>query len=200
MRLEPVILVDVDTEPVTLEEIKSWLRIDADYASEDANLLLIAASSREKLEKHLNLSFAPKTWEVQFSGDRLDLPYGPHVEITSLLPVNVENPEQITEFKEFGLQFKSIYLAPLNGANFFYPISGALPEIWDANYMSCSTYNVKYLAGYGNANMPLPKALKHALLIQIDYDYKNQGEASEQGLSTLALSKAEIYSKNLIIS
>lgn len=200
MKLEPVILVDVEDEPVTIEEIKSWLRIDADYASEDSNLMLIAASSREKLEKHLNLSFAPKTWEVQFSGESIELPYGPHVMITSLLPVNVDNPEEITDYKEFGLQFKSIYLAPLNGANFFYPISGALPEIWNANYISCGTYNVKYLAGYGNENMPLPKALKHALLIQIDYDYKNQGEADEQGLSTLALSKAEIYSKNLIIS
>lgn len=200
MKFEPVIIVDVETEPVTIEEIKSWLRIDADYVAEDDNLMLIASSSREKLEKHLNLSLAPKSFELQFSGEVIDLPYGPHSEITSLLPVNVDNAEEITNYSETGLRFKTLYLAPLTGANFFYPLSGGLPEIWDYNYLACGIYNVKYDAGYGVDDIPLPKALKQAILIQIDYDYKNQGEADEKGLSTLALSKAEIYSKNLTIS
>lgn len=184
--MEVKVLTDVTTEPVTLTEIKNFCRIDLDYSTDDATLLLIAGAAREKLEKELNLSFAAKTLKVQFNGYPMDIPYGPVVSITSLVSsTDTEDPPTEVEYTESGLDFKSIYVNYINDCVIIYPVG------FDS---SDGNYNLTYTAGYP----VLPKALKQALLLQIDYDFKNQGMPADD-ISALALEKASPYSKNLFI-
>jgi len=169
------IKTDVIVEPVTLAEVKAFCRLDADYASDDAILSLLISQAREKLEKHLNLSFAEKVIQVQWNGLYIDLPYGPIKTFGVLDPV--------VDYTSQGLDFKSVFVNSLE-EYIIYPVG----------YETQNSYILEYTAGYEN----LPKALKYSLLLQIDFDYKNQGLPVEP-LYAVALQNAEPYSRNLII-
>ena len=184
--MEVKVITDVSVEPVTLTEIKNFCRIDADYAAEDDVLLLTAGAAREKLEKQLNLSFAEKTLMLQFDGFPIDIPYGPIREIESLISsTDTEDPPIEVEYTADGLDFKCLYVNAVNQCVIIYPVGYG---------STSSAYNLTYTVGYET----LPKALKQALLLQIDFDIKNQGMAMDD-ISPLALEKAEPYSKNLTI-
>lgn len=182
--MEVKIKTDVTTEPVTLAEVKAFCRIDFDYVSDDGLLNDLISASREKLEKELNLSFAEKTLIMQWHGGITELPYAPVKSITSVK--NNESTPQEVEYTSYGLDFKSVNVNSVSDCYIIYPVG------WGTN--STANYNIEYIVGYD----VLPKALKQALLIQIDYDYKNQG-MQENDLSDLALQKALVYSRNLII-
>lgn len=197
MSFQVKIIEDIEEEPVTLEEVKSFLRIDADYTAEDTVLDLIITSAREKLEAQLNLAFGIKTLEIQFTGYEIELPYGPTGDIESIYKLKADGtqePDPLTEddYKIEGLEYKTLLIGNPDGITWFYPIAGgAYPETY--NNECVSTYNVVYETGFTT----LPKGLKHALLIQIQEDYKLQG--MESGISQAALKMAEKYSRNLVL-
>lgn len=181
--MEIKIVTDVSQEPVTLDEVKSFLRIDADYEGEDFKLLLFVSAAREKLEKELNLSLAPKTLKWQWNGSYSEVPYGPIIGIESLIE-NGDATETEVEYDLFGIDYPTIGLKD-NYNYIIYPVG----------YDSCGkNYNLTYDAGYDS----LPNGLKMALLMQIDYDYKNQGMPLND-ISPEAMRHAAIYSRNLSI-
>lgn len=180
--MEVKVITDVTTEPVTLAEVKDYCQIDADYSAKDSILNLYITAAREKLEKELNLSFAPKTLMLQWDGSHLDIPYGPVSEIDSLHPSNDETVN--TEYDSYGMDFKSIWIPSASDCYVFIPVSAS----------KNNSYNLTYNAGYEE----LPKLLKQALLIQIDWDIKNEGIPVSE-LSPIAMQKAKSYSKNLFI-
>lgn len=181
--MEVKIKTEVTAEPVSLAEVKAFCHIDPDYSSNDDILNALISSSREKLEKELNLSFAEKTLIVQWNGSYMNLPYGPVREIVS---VNPFDDDEISEpYTSYGLDFKTIAVDAAENCYIIYPVS---------YNNDTKLYNCEYVAGYET----LPSALKTAMLIQIDYDYKNQGMQSNS-ISDLALQKAIVYSRNLII-
>lgn len=190
------IIEDIEAEPITLAEVKSFLRIDSDFSSEDSVLELLITASREILENHLNLSFGLKKLQVQFTGGCFDLPAGPHHDIESLYPVNDETyPEEITDYTITGLAFKTIHLDSVeDNLRFFYPIAGGPPELWSYENEQ-GRYNIVFNAGYET----LPKALKNALLTQVDYAYKSLGQPNMEPLSPVALQLSATYSKNLVL-
>jgi hypothetical protein len=75
MKIE--IITDVQEEPVTLDEIKSALRITGN--GHDAELSSLISDAREYLEKAINCSLATK--EIKVTTDEAleedELPYGP---------------------------------------------------------------------------------------------------------------------------
>lgn len=197
MSFQVKIIDDIVAEPVTLAEVKSFLRIDADYSSEDTVLDLIITSAREKLEAQLNIAFGVKTLEVQFTGYGIELPYGPTGDIASIYKLKDDgtqetDPLTADDYRIEGLEYKTLLIGNPDRVTWFYPIAGgAYPETY--NNFHVSTYNVIYDTGFET----LPKGLKHALLIQIQEDYKLQG--MESGVSDAALKMAEKYSRNLVL-
>lgn len=195
MEYQVKIIQDVSVEPVTLAEIKAWSMIDADYAYDDTVLQLMIGSAREKLENYSNLAFGLKTLEVQFTGGYFQLPYGPTGTILSLFNVG-EDPYADTDYTLRGLTFKSMCLDSDNSYEWFYPIGGGYPRLW--NYYErypLNTYNVTYTTGYTT----LPRLLKEALLIQVDYDLKVRGLPEMAALSPVAVEKVNSFSRNLIL-
>lgn len=195
---EVKVITDVQAEPVTLDEIKAFCRLDADYTQEDLILELICASAREKLEGWLNIYLAPKEVEIEFSYPVFELPYGPAGEITGLVRIiESDSPytEPVTEYHTEGLDFKKLIIteASENG-HWWYPINGGIPQ-WQGHIERCEKFIVSLTTGY----VVLPALLKHALLIQIDYDYKAQGAPQLEALSPMSLQKAEQFSKNLVL-
>lgn len=197
--MEVKIITDVTDEPVTLDEAKSFCRIDADYYENDVIIAAFITSARERLEKFTNLSFAPKQLEVNFNGGVFDIPYGPIKNIVSIFdtatpPVEVE----ADKYQLSGLDFKRIIIGGLTNLDFFYNINGTV-DIWNLTHNSCS-YNLTYDAGYGDDTgyTALPKSLKMAILVQVNEDYKNLGNPIAEELSSVAKMMSQPFSRNLV--
>lgn len=195
MEYQVKIVEDVASEPATLAEVKAWSQIDADYSSEDSVLQTMIASAREKLEGHLNVAFGVKTLEVQFTGDFFKLPYGPTGTILAFFNVG-DDPYADTEYTLHGLTFKSLAIGSIASSEWFYPQTGGYPQLW-RNYerLNLNTYNIIYTTGY----TVLPRLLKEALLIQVDYDLKTRGMPGMAALSPVAVQKANRFSQNLVL-
>lgn len=188
------VVTDLESEPVTLEETKAWLRIDADFFDDDNILNSLITGGRELLEKFTNLAFGVKTLKVRFSSNCIDLPYGPTGVIQSV--TYVEDDEVIPEYKYEvrGLTYKSLLFNSAYDARWFYPIGGGTPQLWEGN-LRHKEIDVVYQTGFD----VLPKALKNALLTQIDYMYKNLGETNLEPLNPVAEKLAFPYSRNLVL-
>lgn len=95
----------VQAEPVTLTEVKNWLRIDLDDDDDILEMLITAA--RETLEAYTNISFLNRTVTAtilnQLGG--ILLPYGPVGDIISFTDVDGDD---ITDYVLLGTDFKSL--------------------------------------------------------------------------------------------
>lgn len=188
------IVEDVEAEPVDLALIKDFCRIDADYAGEDGTLNLLQASARELLEGFLNLSLAPKTIEVQFSGGHVSLPYGPHTVINSVKNTDGDDiPEE--DYKVTGLDFKSINTG-ISNYSYFYPMGSCYPIIEPVGGFYNSGVIVSVNVGYTTEN--LQSGLKLLICRLVDYMYQNRGsEVSE--LPSDIRRDATRYSRNSVL-
>lgn len=196
------VITEAAYEPVTLGEVKDFLRVDSDSSDNDAVLELMIASCREKLEGYLNLYFVAKVCKIEFAQRALELPYGPTGAITQLTrqrgdetPIVVDPDNYYTD----GLQFKTLIVKNWDNDNgwWWYPINGGWPQWQGPRNLCLEKYVLSLTTGYPEGE--LPKALKHALLLQIDYDYKWQGKQEKQDLSPAALTQANRFSRNLVL-
>lgn len=182
-------------EPVTLAEIKAFLRIDADYVAEDSFLELTAGAARQIMQDELNVGLVPMELEFQWNGCKQELPLSPTISVVSVKDVNGDD----VGFSTDGYQAKSIwvnsYYASASG-NWFYSISGGYAEYTPFGRVGEEPlYKALYQTGYE----VLPQALKLALLAQIDHMYKLRGQPEGSMVSQTALNMASRYSRNLVI-
>jgi hypothetical protein len=96
------------------------------------------------------------------------------------------------------LQFKTLIIKQWedDSGNWWYPINGDFPQ-WQGRYPCNERYVVSMTTGYPDG--ALPKGLKHALLLQIDYDYKWQGKQEKEDIAPAAKEQANRFSRNLPI-
>lgn len=196
MSFQYKIKTDVAAEPVTLDEIKRYLRIDADYASDDEVLGELITSARERLEMFTNIGFAERELELQWNGYPIKLPFSPTGDIESVTKDGEDAPIDVTDYTVKGLVEKEIYVNSVySGCTFFYPINNGWPLI-DTYAEPHALYNVIYKTGY---TTDLPVSLLVAIKMEVDYLYKNQGKADLLNISPGAAQKVALYSKNLVI-
>ena len=76
------IITDIAAEPVTLDEVKAFLRVTG--SGHDALLVKTMKGAREYLEKATNLSFGEKVLKVTVDYELPEelLPYGPVIDVT----------------------------------------------------------------------------------------------------------------------
>jgi len=181
-------------EPVTLQEIKAFLRIDADYVAEDSFLELTAGAARQIMQDELNIGLVPMELEFQWNGCKQELPLSPTIAIVSVKDSEGEDVEYSTD----GYQAKSIWVN-WNGntdGQWFYSISGGYAEYTPFGRVGDEPlYKCIYQTGYE----VLPQTLKLALLAQIDHMYKLRGQPEGPMVSQTALNMASRYSRNLVI-
>ena len=192
--------LDTDiTEPVTLDEAKAWMRIDADYSSEDAIISSLITASRERLELYLNIGLVEHEVLLQWDGYPIKLPFSPNILVASVQKVGDDDPLDPDKYNKTGLNEFTLYVKGLgdNGLRFFYSEAGAV-SLWSWNNLcNKDRYDVTYTTGYVD-NLPI--ALKNAILSDVDYMYKNQGRAEMSFISPMALQLCNRYSKNLTLS
>jgi len=201
MSYQVKVITPVAVEPVTLAEVKAWCRIDADYVAPDDVLNILMVSARELLEQETNIGFAERTLELQWNGCTIEMPYSPTQSITSVKDKD-GNTLTTDEYEVNSYQAKSISVNAACGfgsAEFFYHTDLSVSLFsWPINNLcDDDSYKCVYVTGYPIAT--LPKPLKQAILTQIDYMYKQQGQPNNSIVSEQALLLCKGYSRNLIL-
>lgn len=151
------------SEPVTLEEIKNYLRVDGSLTTDDDMLTELGKTARSLCEKYVNQSIITRTVKsiVNNSLGGIVLPYQPYVSgiVVKDYDGNTIDSNNV-EFK--GASFKRL----------FEPVS---------EYLECT-----YLAGYSTC----PSHFKTAILQQLAWMYENRGDA---GLSEIVMQTLKPY-------
>jgi len=188
------IIDPVETEPITLSEAKAFMRIDADYDLDDTLIGILISSAREAIEKEINSALAPVGLMISaWNGSCLTLPYQPNPELVEVKKGDGILTDENYTFDRYAgiISINSVAGSP----SFFYETNGAVHlNSWGA-VAEDNSYSVYYTTGYTT----IPAALKHALLIQVDYSYKNQGVEGMGVVSPQALILANKYNRNLAL-
>lgn len=162
-----------ETEPVTLDEVKNWLRLEgfvddgespttelADFDADDDIITELITDAREAIEEYSGKVLIPKTLSAKiYSGaGNIRLP-GPVISISSYLDAD---ETEITEYTLTG---------------------DVIKESFDGYRI------VEYEAGYGD-DIPIPKKYKTAIKMYVAASYTHRGDEQKEGIYKQALKKA----------
>lgn len=144
------------SEPITLAQAKSQLKID--FTTDDTLLTALITAARSQIEQYTGVSIVER--EVialcKLTGDNwFELPYGPVVgtPVVSTVSIGGSTPETITDFDIVGTDFKMV-----------------CPGDNTIEYPFLITYD----AGYTT----VPPDLIDAILYQVAYLYEHRGDES----------------------
>lgn len=141
------------TEPLTLTEVKNFLKIDT--SDEDAYLTGLIVATRQLVETYLHRALITQTLRLNFDyfeERKIELWRAPIQSITSVKTTDPDNIQTTIDSANYYLL--NDYLT----FNDNYVFSGSL--------RSSQAIEIVYIAGYGSAS-DVPQAIKNAMLEQI---------------------------------
>jgi len=182
IRSIPTLVSDPAGEPVTLAEVKAWLKIDG--SDDDALLVSLIAAGRESAEKYLRRALITQTWKLT-----VDLPYsnwGRNLpEGTYDLPVNAlcgDLPQEIDLPYPPLQSISSVVTYDTNNASSTYDSANYFADtasgrmvlndtaVWPSNLRQRAALVITYIAGYGDASA-IPESIKSAIKMHIQRMY-----------------------------
>ncbi|MCX7903039.1 MAG: head-tail connector protein [Caloramator sp.] len=148
---------------LTLEEVKSHLRVDGD--DEDSIISSYIKAAREYAEIFTGRSFVEKTYEYITNPKEkyayIELPMPPLVEVLEVSAMQSTNEELLNEGKDY-------YIIKGYDESLIYP---SLERGWPKETLDrLGGIKVKYRAGYSEA----PMSVKQAILILVAHFYENR--------------------------
>ena len=188
----------IEVEPVSLEEAKSYMQIDADYASDDNQIRIAISSARERLERYLNIGLVNRDITIEWNGGCLKLPLTPNFDIVSVS----DKDGALTDDKYTVSQGRNKKVS-VNGVvsgnlNYFYSITTETVQISRESGIDYdSVYTVVYNTGYEDLTNMV--GLKQSLLAEANYLFKLRGSPVTDVISPNAALLSASYSKNLLI-
>lgn len=151
------------TEPVTLQELKDFMRIDS--TADDTLLTSLIKSARIACEQYQNRAYITQTWELALDDwpmvDEIVLPYPPlqsvsyitYTDTASAVTTVSTSSYVVDDYREPGL------------------VRLKRDEDWpDAELLEANAVKVRYVCGYGTASA-VPETIKTAIKITAGYRY-----------------------------
>lgn len=156
-------------EAVTIDEVKSFLRIDNNF--EDDLLQKIISSARILVEEYTKRSLISQSWKISFDDfapRNVRLVRGPVIEVSS---VNV--------ISETGV------VTAVAAAN--YQLSASKEYLVFESFIAGNKIEINYNTGYGASAASIPEPLKLAILTLCNKIYERRPEAFhiDEGIKTL---------------
>lgn len=174
------------SEPLSLDEVKKFLRLELSETEEDVLLTTLIAGAREYAESYQNRPLVTQTWQLYL--DRF--PYDPEIElkpglqsVVSVKYTTADGAEIVFSADNYEVDNKSIIgkLILKNG------ISWPTDKLKSVNGVC-----VEFVCGYGDAE-DVPKLTKTAMKIWIAYQYADrQGEEQPKAVDILLNSERVI--------
>lgn len=158
-----ILAVAATSEPVTLAELKTHLRID--QTSEDSLLENLITTAREYLEKRTGLALLTQEW-------RLILDEWPHNGIISINKTPVQSITQIEIYDEDGIaELADLSSTLLDGHS---QPARLYVGAQTAPTQTLNGIDISFTAGYGTA-ADVPDTLKRAIMIHAGHLYEFRG-------------------------
>lgn len=158
------------TEPITLEEAKTQLRVTFD--DDDTEITALITKARVRVENYCNISIVTQRIQLICTLDSyFDLPYGP--------VISIESVNDAAGFSGSG---------PVS-----YPNSDIQWQLSDGRFYTPSWYQHKivYTAGMSTC----PADLKDAILNVLVFEYENRGKVPDADALAAVLKWADNYRK-----
>lgn len=162
-----------ESEPISLDEVKSSLRI-TDNAS-DGTLLNLIIVARQNVEAFLRRSLMPQEitgYLDQLDGDVIDLPFPPIRSVTSLSYTDSDGVWQPVSDDVFTLDAPGMRILRAYGKS------------WPRSRRGKSTVKIVYEAGYINAES-VPAVIKNAILCMVSHLYDGDEKSMKAAESLL---------------
>lgn len=145
-------------EPVTVDEVKTHLRIDND--AEDVYIGLLISAARGYAETYLRRQLCTATWKLRmdcFPCGAIQVPLPPLQSVTTLAFTDSSgSPATLTENTHFT---KDIYSEPAR-------IVPAYGRTWPATYGVPNAVTLTFVAGYGDATA-VPPEIRYGILLLV---------------------------------
>lgn len=157
------------SEPLTLSEVKTFLRID--HSNEDTLLNGLIAAVRQCAEAFMRKSILSQTWLLALDDAATSvtpLPMGPVQSITSVIAVNES---------EVGTTINSST----------YHLTAAKDAVCFESTPISHRVEIRYIAGFGNAASDVPAAIRHGMLQHVAILYHHRETAGDLPDATRAL-------------
>lgn len=147
---------DAPSEPVSLTEMRNWLRLDPTDTSDDALIGDLISAARQHIENIASITIVNKTYSTSFEVTGVDhkqwiirLPYGPLVSVTS-----VKYQEGINSFSDL--------------------VADSDYEVYDGKLLlyKQGIFKVQYVTGFGS----VPYDLKNDIMTLTAWMYENRGK------------------------
>lgn len=158
-------------EPLTLAEVKEFLRVD--HSDDDATLAIFITAARQLCESYTRLALMPTTFEEyfddfpQYSGDYKDeirLSRSPVSAVTYVKYIDGNETTITADPAEYKIDTISrpARISPDNG--------------WFGTYETINAVFVRYVAGFADA-ASVPAPLKHGMMLVIGDMYENRTDS-----------------------
>jgi uncharacterized phiE125 gp8 family phage protein len=161
---------DPQSEPVTLTEAKTYLRVDS--TDQDSLIGDLIVTARALAEQWLKRSLITQSWKLSYGlavGGAIALPMGPIVSITSVVATLIDGSTVTLDPAQY-------YLNAAQDGIIFKAISIG------------QHIDITYVAGYGDATL-VPKPIKLGILAHIASLYDDRG----QNATTLPEHSVRLY-------
>lgn len=158
-------------EPLTLAEVKEFLRVD--HSDDDATLAIFITAARQLCESYTRLALMPTTFEEyfddfpQYSGnykDEIRLSRSPVSAVTYVKYIDGNETTITADPAEYKIDTISrpARISPDNG--------------WFGTYETINAVFVRYVAGFADA-ASVPAPLKHGMMLVIGDMYENRTDS-----------------------
>ena len=167
-------------EPVTLNEVKSHLRLetaDSIYEEERDLLLALIKTAREQAEEHTRRAFLTQTWTVHFDNwpgdDFICLPYPPLISTTHIKHTDPDGVQ--STFTDYSTDTGTPGRIVLDDG-YTWPTDTLRPR---------SPIEIQFVAGYGATAASVPASIKQAILLMIGHLYENRDRIAYTSVSEI---------------
>lgn len=176
----PIRVAGAVVEPVTVPELRGYLRLDPDDGTEDALLAALLAAARTDLEVETRRILVPGTWRIvldRLPGDgRVPVPLSP---LVALVRAGFSNADGGIADLAPGLVGLSTDRIEAPGLVF-----APIPEAAGRALL------IDVAAGYGGDGPPLPPPLRLAILRRAAARYEHRGDEAFSDAADLAAAAA----------
>ena len=159
------------SEPLTLSEVKEFLRVD--HSDDDATLAIFITAARQLCESYTRLALMPTTFEEyfddfpQYTGtykDEIRLSRSPVSAVTYVKYIDGNETTITASASDYKTDLISqpARISPDNG--------------WFGTYETINAVFIRYVAGYADA-AAVPAPLKHGMLLVIGDMYENRTDS-----------------------
>ena len=169
------ITVEPTSEPVTLDELRTHLRVDSAFDSELTRLITAARKTVEAY-LHRQLINATYAWSFDYWPDySFQIPVGPLSSVTSITYYDANSTQQTWAASNYQVDTTELLGTITLAANATYPILQTDKK---------NAITITFVAGYGSSASSVPDNIKQAILVMAGHWFETTTPAVTGTIAT----------------